>query len=219
MRIKLVIFDLDQTLIDTLPRFFKVFNKTLKKYGLREVEWDIFLEKYKADDLDSLISPRVLLDDFWNTFLEIYDEEPPLNDRAIEGAEETLSCLRKSGVKIVVVTGRKSPKEKVWENLRLYGLDKYVDAVFTASSVQDLEFRFSKKELLIKVIRDYGVSEKEVMFVGDYRYDMLSGKKAGVFTVGVLTGHESEEVLFSYGADLVVESVASIPEVLEKLKR
>lgn len=211
----MAIFDLDQTLIDTLHRFYRVFNKTLRKYGLPEIEWNFFIEKYKKDDLDSLVPPQFSIDEFWDTFLRIYDEESFEDDMIIKGAKDCLSFLNEMGVKVIVVTGRKSPKEKVWENLRYHGLDSYVSEVYTAESIRDHEFRFSKKELIIEIMEKYGVSPDKVLFVGDYKYDMLSGKKVGVFTVGVLTGYESKETLLKYGADVVVESVAFIPEVLK----
>lgn len=217
MKVKLTIFDLDQTLIDTLPRFYRVFNKTLKIYGLSEVDWGIFIDRYKRDDLDALISPPVLVEDFWDTFLRIYDEEHFEDDKIIDGAVKCLSFLKNAGIKVVVVTGRKSSRERVWENLRHHGLDCYVDEVYTAENLKNHEFRFSKKELIIEIMGKYGVSPSEVIFVGDYKYDMMSGRKAGVFTIGVLTGYESRETLLEYGADVVVESVASIPEYLKEV--
>ena len=55
---------------------------------------------------------------------------------------------------------------------------------------------------------------EEAVFVGDYRYDMLSGKRAGVLTIGVTTGYESESVLRQYGADRVVNALCEILEAI-----
>jgi len=218
MKVKLAIFDLDQTLIDTLPRFYRVFNKTLKIYGLPEVDWRNFIDRYKRDDLDALIFPPTLVEDFWDTFLRIYDEEHFEDDKVIGGVIKCLSFLKNAGIRVVVVTGRKSSRERVWENLRYHGLDRYINEVYTAENLKNHEFRFSKKELIIEIMKKYGVLPSEVIFVGDYKYDMMSGRKAGVFTIGVLTGYESRETLLKYGADVVVESVASIPEYLKKME-
>ena len=219
MKIKLVISDLDQTILDTLNRFFRVFNKTLNFYCSMQVDWKTFLEKYKKDKLDNIVSSIAPLDKFWDKFLEIYDDESFTYDKVIDGVKEALSQLKNEGLKIIVVTGRKSRKERVWENLRYHRLDVYIDDVYTVLDVDNQEFRFSKKEIILKVLNDYSFKREEAVFVGDYRYDMLSGKKAGVLTIGVLTGHEDRKTLFEYGADLVIKSMAQLPKIIKDMER
>ena len=213
-RVKLAIFDLDQTLLDTLPRFYEVFNRVLEEAGGARVDWELFLEMYKRDELNELLPSGVGAEDFWRRFLELYDEHDPSSDRVLPGAEQALAELKRRGTKIVVVTGRRSRPEVVLDNLARHGLDKYVDAVYTATCAEELEFMFSKKEMILKALEDFGASPSETIFVGDYRYDMLSGKRAGVLTIGVTTGYESESVLRQYGADRVVNALCEILEAI-----
>ncbi len=213
-RVKLAIFDLDQTLLDTLPRFYEVFNRVLEEVGGARVDWELFLEMYKRDELNELLPSGVGVEDFWRRFLELYDEHDPSSDRVLPGVEQVLAELKRRGTKIVVVTGRRSRPEVVLDNLARHGLDKYVDAVYTATCAEELEFMFSKKEMILKALEDFGVGPSEAIFVGDYRYDMLSGKRAGVLTIGVTTGYESESVLRQYGADRVVNALCEILEAI-----
>ncbi|HIQ03078.1 MAG TPA: HAD family hydrolase, partial [Desulfurococcales archaeon] len=43
MVLKLVILDLDQTLIYSLKRFYKLFNRSLVEYGVKPVSWEKFI--------------------------------------------------------------------------------------------------------------------------------------------------------------------------------
>ena len=53
--------------------------------------------------------------------------------------------------------------------------------------------------------------------MADYWPDMQSGREVGIFTIGVLTGLESEEKLRENGANAVIESVKDLPKIIENL--
>ncbi len=211
--LRLVLFDLDQTLLNTLPRFHRIFNLTLKHFGAEEISWEEFMREYKNDNLNSFIpvEPR----QFWDYFLEHYNDIECVRDKVIDGAPEALQFLKNRGVAVVVITGRMVPRQEVWKDLQRFGLDRYVDFVYTRRD--NYEDGRRRTELIKQAMREFHASSRETMFVGDYWPDMQSGKEAGVITVGVLTGLESEEKLKKHGADYVIESVKYLPRLIENL--
>ena len=58
---------------------------------------------------------------------------------------------------------------------------------------------------------------KHVLMVGDSFADIISGKKAGMKTIGVLTGVLNRRQLEKQ-ADIVLSSIAELPEFIRKLK-
>ena len=56
------------------------------------------------------------------------------------------------------------------------------------------------------------VPAAEVVMVGDSRVDIDAGRAAGVFTCGVLGGFRTEAELASCGCDLLIRSVAELPD-------
>ncbi|MDP3917905.1 MAG: HAD family hydrolase [Candidatus Woesebacteria bacterium] len=60
------------------------------------------------------------------------------------------------------------------------------------------------------------IHHKASYLVGDSIYDMLAGKRAGVKTIGVLTGHFSRAKLNKYKPYKILKSVAELPKYLEK---
>ncbi len=208
--LKLVIFDLDQTLLNTLPRFHKIFNMSLKHFNCNEVNWDIFIVNYKDDTLNKFVC--VGRKKFWDYFLEHYNDVICPRDSPIEGSVETLKFLKERKIKIVIITGRMVSREDVWDELRRFGMDKYIDFVYTRKD--NYEDGRKRTELIKEAMKRYNVKKEETIFVGDYWPDMQSGREAGVFTVGVLTGHENEEKLKKYGANIVVNSVKDLISLL-----
>ncbi len=212
--IKLVIFDLDQTLINTLPRFHRVFNETLTHFGEREVDWDTFIKDYSNDVLNRHFN--VSAEEFWKYFLSNYvhrDDE----DRVIDGAVEVLKYLKDEGKYIVITTGRIVPVETVREELKKFGLLEFVDRIYTR--YDHYEDGKRRTEIIRNAMKEFKASEKETVFVGDYWPDMISGREVGVFTVGVLTGLESSEKLLKYGANVVIESVKYLPQIIKNLEQ
>jgi phosphoglycolate phosphatase len=119
--VKAVIFDMDQTLLDSIERFFAAFNGTLEAFEGRPLGWDEFLESYRRDLLHHHIPIDVEAHVFWDHFLRNYDHYD-VESRIIKGACETLRALKSRGFRVIVVTGRMSSRSVVEEELGKLGL-------------------------------------------------------------------------------------------------
>lgn len=217
------IFDLDGTLVDTLERFFEVFNRVLLDRGRPPLPWDEFFRHYLADTLDDVVAPRDSLNreqslhEFWMAFLWKYREEDP-RAKLIPGVKEVFERLHGLGVPVAVITSCIVPVHRLREELDSYGIGKYVEAIATAHDVvRDLErgHHFSKVEIFRLAAKRLGVEPKECVVVGDYWNDIRDGKRVGARTVGVLTGLMRRELLERYKPDAVIPSVREIFEVVE----
>ncbi len=210
--LKLVIFDFDQTLVNTLPRFHRIFNLALEHFGGKLLDWDTFIRDYAEDALNRHVpvEPK----EFWDYFLSHYNDIECLRDEPIHGALETLRTLKDMGLNVVITTGRMVPPEEVWKELRRFGMDKYVDFVYTRLNNYGDGRR--RTEMIESAMKRFNAKKDETIFVGDYWPDMQSGREVGIFTVGVLTGLESEEKLKENGADVVIPSVKNLLDIIKK---
>ncbi|GEM_PF-335721 len=214
--IKCVIFDFDQTLVDTLGRFYKVYNSTLKLFGLNEISWKDFIKSYAEDTLDEYV-PAELREKFWRIFLEKYGDF--LGEiKPIEGSEYCLKYLKAVGLTVVVTTGRRAPNSELIFELVRAGFIHYVDYVFTAEGIMFKNHVFNKVCLLKKVLNELMLNVDDVLFVADYRADVLAARKLGVAIVAVETGLEDPRLLKELGALAVLPSVKELPPLLEASK-
>jgi phosphoglycolate phosphatase len=209
--LKLVIFDLDQTLIDTLPRFHRVFNMALEHFGAESIDWNLFIRDYAYDILNRHlpVEPK----EFWDYFLSHYNDVECEKDKLIDGAVDVLKYLKEKGINVVITTGRMVPSDEVWEELRRFGIDEYVDYVYTRLDGYGDGRR--RTELIREAMRRFNANKDETILVADYWPDMQSGRDVGIYTIGVLTGLESEGKLRENGADAVIPSVKDLPRVIE----
>ncbi|MEM2251146.1 MAG: HAD family hydrolase [Candidatus Hadarchaeales archaeon] len=218
---KAVIFDTDGTLVDTLPRFFVVFNELIAQEGGKTISWDEFLKRYIDDTLDDVIlerlGPETDLHKFWLKFLERYREEDA-GSKPINGSLETLKKLKEKGIPIAVITSCILPAQRLKLELDSLGLGEFVDTIVTGrDAIKDLneKHHFSKEEIFRIAIEKLGVEPQECVIVGDYWNDIRDGKKVGAKTVAVLTGLMRRELLEKYGPDAVIKSIADLLEVVE----
>ncbi|RLG76128.1 MAG: hypothetical protein DRO23_01855 [Thermoprotei archaeon] len=214
--VKIVVLDLDMTLIDTLERFFIVYNTTREIFGLNKISKEEFMHYFKNDMLDPIIPENINKMNFWKTFRTLYGNVFTHKDKPIEGAIEVLKWLKKNNYRVIVTTGREIDPEKIWAELKEYNMAEYVDEVYTIKQQkpEDEHIPFSRKGILNEILQKYGVNPEDVVFVGDYWVDMEAGKAVGVKTVGVLTGLKTEELLRKHGADIVINGIWDLPKVL-----
>ncbi len=217
MPIKLVILDLDQTLTDTIKRFYEIFNMLLLRHGRPPVDWETFFTHYRFDTLDSLIGDEK--ERFWEEFSKSYCNYVHPEDKVIRGAVPVLKKLKKEGFKLVVATGRTCTPEDVKAELEAYGLLKYFDAVYTRKMVDpDREHLWSRTSLLKRILSDFNVKPEEAVFVADYWIDMMSAKNAGVIGIAVKTGHEIVEKLERAGATIIIDGIWDLPIAIRKIE-
>ncbi len=220
-KISLAILDLDMTLINTLHRFYIVYNEVRKLYGLKKIEYEEFLECFRKDKLTEILEPLSQKEriSFWKKFRRIYSHYRSIHDKPYEGAKEALMYLRRKNIKAVVTTGREIEPKYIWNELNSYGLSAYVNEVYTLiqQDPSDEDLLFSRKGILTLILEEYKVNPRDAIFIADYWVDMEAGRKVGVITIGVLTGLKDKLTLMEHGAQYVIAGIWELPSLLNKL--
>ena len=218
MKYKLCIFDLDGTLIDTLDTIAHFVNGALAPHGLGPIERERF--KYFAGDgarnlmTRSLgaaggapgILPRALAE-----YNAAYNANSLHLTTVYEGIPELLAGLRDAGVMSAVLTNK--PHDTTGNVLS----SLFPAGTFAAYS-GDMPGRPLKPDPAgaFEMMRTLGVSPGECVYVGDTGTDMLTGKAAGLFTVGALWGFRGREELEGAGADAIIAHPAELLGLLDE---
>lgn len=93
-----------------------------------------------------------------------------------------------------------------------YGLDN-----FDVVTSDDVKATKPNPEGIDKVLKHLSVKADQAVMVGDLPVDIVAGKKAGLFTIGISHGFSSKEELEAAGADKVVDSLAELQAFIENL--
>jgi len=214
--IKLCMFDLDGTLIDSVPDLAASINFALDQNGLppRQRE-DIARNMGKG--LLNLIRTAIpegyysaeLLEKLKVIVVAHYSRNCTKETVLYVGIEGMLKALAASGVKLAVITNKphefldKIMEELLWfaDFIKVIGAGEYPNKPDPAA--------------LYAVMERTGFTNDECMYIGDTAIDIETALNAGVRPVGVSWGYQSAEALKSAGAGFIIEK----PEELYKLIR
>ncbi len=213
MALRLIVFDLDGTLIDSAADICAAVNHAIKSLGLPSVS----LEETKASIGEgvSRLIPKLLAlkgatsadtDEIVKKTLDYYAGHLVTNTTIYPGVRETLDQL--NGVQKAVVSNKLTRLAE--QILGVLDLLQFFDLIAGVDSSPE---RKPSPGPILRVLSLLGVSPHEAIVVGDSLYDIEAGRAAGVKTVAVTYGYGKPG--FSEGADFVIDR---FPELLDVLK-
>lgn len=191
-------FDLDMTLIDTVPGFRDVLVALGDELGV-----DFPVEEMTArlgPPLDILLAPYLpaeAIEAAGDRFRALYPEHAIENVSAFEGAHDALAAVRRHGGRVVVVTGKYAANAQL-----------HVDHVgFEIDHLEGWVWGVGKAD----VLRREGAS----IYVGDHVHDVEGALAADAVSVSVLTGGCTREELAAAGTHVILEDLSEFPAWLD----
>ncbi|HEY7480572.1 MAG TPA: HAD-IA family hydrolase [Gemmatimonadales bacterium] len=183
---RIILFDLDGTLIDSVRLILDSYHHTLRTHGLPARTDDDWLSGLGTplsaqlaewgDDPDRL---KALIATYREYNLEHHDRMV----RVYPGVVEAVRAIRGAGVSIGLVTSKNRPG--ALRGLGLAGLVDMMDVLVCADEVDNPK---PHPEPVEKAVRLLDGNPGETIYVGDSIHDMQSGRAAGVRTAAVLWG-------------------------------
>lgn len=193
LQIRLVIFDLDGTLLDTAPDIMQCSNLTLQQMGLPPISSDQILRAIGAP-VD--VYPRLILGDqaqrmeeYRTIFRPIYLENCLQQTRPFPGIVALLQRLRP--MKLAVASNKKLyATEYMLEELNLR---EYFDLVVGPESVKNSK---PEPDMIYFACEKLDISPKHTLMVGDTDNDVLAANSAKAHSCFVNWGyaHNKEEM-------------------------
>jgi len=202
---KLLLFDFDGVLVDSLDVYEKTVTDCLEQIGQPLTRGrEQFLELFEGNFYESLKQQGVDMKKFSDASVDILAKVNYADMKPFDAIRPVLRELTKNHP-LIVISSNDSPTIK--EALRLYDFDGIFDDILGC------DFMLSKKDKILHVIRKYSVTLQDIYYIGDTTGDMKEGKQAGVKTVGVTWGWHSKELMATSQPDYLFDK----PEDLLKL--
>lgn len=203
---KLAIFDMDGTLLDTLEDLARSCNHTLEQFGypLHDTQqYKAFVGNGARKLVERMLpadsrSPR-RVEEVLTAYRAYYAQHSTDCTKPYPGIEQAVQELRKAGVKLGIVSNK--PHSDTVQLAALYFGEGTFDLVYGAMEGVPVKPDPTAVEKMMAVV---GVTPEETAYFGDSGVDMLTGKAAGAWTVGVLWGFRTKEELESSGADSTI---------------
>lgn len=211
---KAIIFDLDGTLIDSMPYHFRAFKETLKEHGVSMR--DARLKNFMGSSTRQILRDIKKVYPFEGKIEDIREERRYHYFRAVgdknilfDGVEKEIKNLKKK-YKLAIATGSSRVTAR-------YSLNKKFQSYFdTIVTLNDVSSGKPSPDQLFLAAKRLKVRPSDCLMVGDSAYDILAAKGAGMDSLGVLTGFTSKKELLKSGANAVIDSVVGINNYLNQ---
>jgi phosphoglycolate phosphatase len=211
-----VLFDLDGTLVESHRDIAAAANHALGVHGFARLS-NAELETYMGDGAPPLLTraarllpgdPRLQL--LLKDFLDYYAAHPVDNTQLMPGVLDALGTL--ASFPLGVCTNK--PRRTTFAVLEHFELIERFKGVVAGD---DLPHRKPHPAPVLHGATLLGVAAEALVMVGDGPQDILSGRAAGAFTVGVRGGIQAEERLLSAEPHEMIDSLAELPALIERL--
>ena len=190
--LRLVIFDLDGTLINAYNAIYKGLVYVLKKIDAPIPNLETVKKKVGWGEKSLLLNfiPEERLPDVIDLYRSKQKELLPSLAYLLPGVSETLNYLKDKGLKMAIASNRPSYTANLI--LKSLKIKDYFSVTFFEDSLKN---RKPHPEMITKIMERLKTKAEETLYVGDMTIDAQTGKRAGVKTVIVLTcSSEREEV-------------------------
>ena len=192
-----VVFDLDGTLIHSLPDIAGAMNRSLAKFGLPGFEE----AAYKVGNGVLKLTERCvgdrkdLYDQVKAAYMEDYSQHNRVDSHPFRGVEDMLHALNQRGIPVAVLTNKDQQDAESMLHHFFPGI------VFAAirGRTEGVPLKPDPAGALL-IAEGLGVNPADCLYVGDTSTDMNCGTAAGMETVGVLWGYRPREELTANGA-------------------
>ena len=212
---KLVIFDVDGTLVDSQEFILEAQRRAFAAHGMpmpaREDALSIVgLSLVQA--ITVLVGHEAPVESIAQAYRDAWTmmrDDPAYEDLFYPGALETVTALaERADIQLGLATG-KSQK----------GVRHLLDrcgwhTVFATVQTADDHPSKPAPDMILQAMRDTGAAPEATFMIGDTSYDMAMAKAAGVHAVGVAWGYHKQDALRAAGAKTILPDFAALADLL-----
>lgn len=209
---KIVIFDLDGTLLNTLDDLADSTNYALAKFGYptRTIEE---VRQFVGNGVAKLIE-RAIPDGKKNPnfekclaiFKENYAQNMYNKTAPYVGILEMLSNLKSKGLKIAVVSNKFDLAVK--ELCKKY-FDGYIDFAAGENEAQGIKKK-PAPDTVFTVLKEFELNPEDAVYVGDSDVDIMTAKNSKMPCISVTWGFRDEKFLLENGATILINTPSEI---------
>ncbi len=217
---RLIVFDFDGTLVDSLRNIVTSFSRAFEDQGfpapgpeaVRRIvglRLEIAAARLLPDSEDMDTAERVAA--AYRAASRDLHARDLIDEPLYPGVRETLALLNRREVCLGIATGKS--RRGLVGSLERHGLS----GLFVTLQTSDDGPSKPHPEILHRAMSEVGAEPEETVVIGDTSYDMEMAANAGVRALGVSWGYHCAEELRASGAAQIAESFPDLPAVLADL--
>ncbi|NJM22332.1 MAG: HAD-IA family hydrolase [Richelia sp. RM2_1_2] len=208
---KVIIFDFDGTIADTVDALVTIANGLAVEFSYAQITSEELVilrnltsrEIFKYSGIPLFKIPFLLK----KVKRELKNKIPEL--KPILGIQSALIELKDNGNRLGIITS--NSKGNVKEFLKINNMDSLFEFIHTGVTI------FGKTTIINNVLRQKQLKTQEVIYVGDETRDIEASKKANIRVIGVTWGFNSEEALVKQNPDFLIHHPQELVELIKNI--
>lgn len=213
--IKLVIFDLDGTLLNSIADLAKACNEALFHYGLPTHDESAY-HYFVGNGIEKLIEKALPKDYSQETyenvhryFMNYYIAHTYDLTRPYKNITKLLEILKNKNIMMAVASN------KFVEGVRKLVSHFFPNIEFIMVQGKSEDIPTKPNPLMVEqIIEKAHVNRNKILYLGDTSIDMKTAKRVNVKAIGVSWGFRTREELIASGADIIIDDPLEILEML-----
>ncbi len=208
---KVIIFDFDGTIADTVDALVSIANRLAAEFGYTQItpEQLTLLRSFSSREIIkysgvSLIKIPFLVKKVKSELKNKIHELKP-----IPGIKEALLELQQSNYKLGIITS--NSRDNVTAFLKINELDSLFEFIYSGVTI------FGKNNIINNVLKQKQFKSEAVIYVGDETRDIEASKKANIKVIAVTWGFNSPEILAKQNPDFLIDYPTELLEVIKNL--
>ena len=211
VQIKLIIFDLDGTLVDAYPAIISSFNYTMQRLNY-PVQNALAIRRAVGWGDGNLLRPFIKEKDVC-VALSIYRKHHKLallkESRLFPKVYKVLAYLKNKGYRFAVASNR--PSRFSWILIRHLKLEKYFDYVLCADKLKHIK---PHPEIINRIMQRFALKPEQALYVGDMTIDAQAGRRAKVETIIVTTGSSTKSEIKKERPYRIIDRISELLKIL-----
>jgi phosphoglycolate phosphatase len=215
-----LLFDLDGTLVDSVPDLAAAANRLLAELGRPPLDRQQ-VAGMVGDGVAKLVeralaasgAGELALEPAVRRFTAFYEAAATTLTRPYPGVETVLETLSAAGARFALCTNK--PEEATRVVLRGLDLARFFPVVLGGDS---LPVRKPDPAPLLAALAQLGIAADAAAMIGDHRNDVLAARNAGVAAIFAGYGY-GRASLGGLEPDAAIDSFEALPAALERIRR
>lgn len=206
---KVIIFDFDGTIADTLPIALKIMETVIKDFGYSSISSKEIEKLRSMSPLDIIMHLKLPL---WKIPKLISAIRNKLHNQIekvdlFPGIEKVLLKIKFRGYRLAILS---SNKKETLDKFLLKKQLMFFDFVQSEPNV------FEKSRLIKRFLKKNKINKEDAIYVGDEVRDIEACKKSGISIVAVTWGFNRKDILKKFKPDYLVHKPEEILDILKK---
>ncbi|MGF1494403.1 MAG: HAD-IA family hydrolase [Microcoleaceae cyanobacterium] len=207
---KVIIFDFDGTLADTLQTLVGITNRLSEEFGYPKTKPDevVQLQHLSTRQIVQRSGIPVFKLPFLMRRVRLELRQDIQSVEIFPQIKETLMDLKAQGYLLYILTS--NTKDNVSHVLQRHGVLDLFISIYSGSNL------FGKSRVIRKLLKREKLNRLQAIYVGDETRDILAARQAQIKVIAVGWGFNSPEVLSEYSPDALAQSPGELSQIIHQ---